>query len=48
LLLMCIMIIVCINFELKRTEYKIYIKTLDKFCVDFTKNRGMVGDEEKN
>jgi len=43
LLLMCVMMIVCINFELKATEYKTYIKTLDKFI----KSSGIIRNENK-
>ena len=42
LLLMCVMMIICINFELKATTYKTYIKTLDKFCVDFVKKSATI------
>jgi len=44
LLLMCVMMFVCINFDLKSTRYKTYIKTLDKFI----KNNGILKYEEKN
>lgn len=37
LLLMCVVMIININFELKATEYVIYIKTLEKFCFDISK-----------
>jgi Zn-dependent protease len=37
LLLMCVTMIISINFELKATNYATYIKTLDKFCVDLRK-----------
>lgn len=39
LLLMCVVMIISINFELKSTNYATYIKTLDKFCVDLTKKK---------
>jgi len=44
LLLMCVMMIVCINFELKATRYRTYIKTLDKFI----KNNAILSYEEKH
>jgi len=44
LLLMCVMMVICINFELKATKYKTYIKTLDKFI----RNRAILEHEEKN
>jgi len=43
LLVMCVMMVICINFELKATKYKTYIKTLDKFV----KKRGILRYEEK-
>jgi len=43
-LLMCVMMIVCINFELKATKYTTYIKTLDKFM----KNNAILSYEENN
>ena len=39
LLLMCAVMIININFELKPTNYATYIKTLDKFCVDLRKEK---------
>jgi stage IV sporulation protein FB len=44
LLLMCAMMVVCINFDLRATSYKTYIKTLDKFV----KKRAIIRYEEKN
>ena len=44
LLLMCAMMLICINFELKGTEYKTYIKSLDKFI----RSSGIIRNEEKN
>jgi len=48
LLLLCVVMIININFDLKPTNYTTYIKTLDKFCVDFAKFGGRIGNEEKN
>ena len=39
LVIMCAAMIVNINFELKATNYALYIKTLDKFCADFEKQK---------
>lgn len=48
LLLLCVVMIISINFDLKPVNYSIYIKTLDKFCVDFMKNSSTIKNEEKH
>lgn len=48
LLLLCVLMIININFDLKPTNYSTYIKTLDKFCVDFMKNNDRIKNEKKN
>jgi len=48
LLLMCAMMIICINFELKATNYTRYIKTLDKFCFDITKSSNILKYDERS
>jgi len=47
LILLCVVMIININFDLKPTNYTTYIKTLDKFCIDFRESRGKIKNEEK-
>lgn len=47
LLLMCAMMIICINFELKATNYTLYIKTLNKFCFDIAQNSNIIKHEKR-